>query len=103
MISDIYRILVIECGLNPEYFLDRMEPYEIRAALDGARFKNRESWEQTRLMAYISAQSNSTKQLKPEDILKFPWDGVRPDSNMLVSDADIERLKRKAEEYIKSK
>lgn len=94
---------MVECGFDPEYFLDRMEPYEIQAALNGARLRDRDSWEQTRLIAYVLAQSNSTKPLKPEDILKFPWDNVKHDSETSVSNDDVERLKRKAEEFIKSK
>jgi hypothetical protein len=31
------------------------------------------SWEQTRFVAYITAQCQSTKKLKIEDIMKFPW------------------------------
>lgn len=35
----------------------------------------REEWERARFVSYIIAQTQSTKKMKPSDILKFPWDG----------------------------
>ena len=36
--------------------------------------KSRNSWEQCRFISYVLAQINSTKKLKPTDILSFTWD-----------------------------
>ena len=36
--------------------------------------KNKDSWEQTRLQGYITAQVNSTKKISPDDIMTFPWE-----------------------------
>ena len=36
--------------------------------------KDKESWEQTRMQAYITAQVNSTKKLSINDVLTFPWE-----------------------------
>ena len=35
-------------------------------------YKNQ--WEMTRSVVYIVALANSTKKLKPTDVLSFPWD-----------------------------
>lgn len=35
----------------------------------------RESWEQIRFVCFYSAAGNLKKGTKPEQILKFPWDG----------------------------
>lgn len=41
---------------------------------DSLEDAEREEWERTRFMAYITAQTQSTKKLKPTDIIKFKWD-----------------------------
>lgn len=66
--------IALELNINPEYFLDRMKPYEIGPMLDTYYKRNNTGWEQTRTIAYVIAQVNSTKKLKPTDILSFPWD-----------------------------
>lgn len=71
---DIYSIVVVEGGVNPEYFLDRMKQYELDAIIKGIENKSKPSWEQARMIMYMVAQCNSTKNLKPTDIMKFTWD-----------------------------
>jgi hypothetical protein len=65
---------------------------EVESFLDGL---NRESWEQTRLLGYIIAQSNSTKTLKQTDILRFPWDEEEK-KDTSVTNEDMKRLRAKA-------
>lgn len=72
--------------------------YELEALINSLYQKNKESWEQTRLLAYIVAQVNSSKKLKPSDILSFVWDN-EGGGNTSISNEDIERLKRKAKQY----
>lgn len=99
-IEDIYSLVVVECGIDPDYFLDRMKWYEVEACIKGLENKNKASWEQCRFLSYIIAQVNSTKKLKPTDILSFNWDKVEEDKNTAISDEDIERLKNKAKQYM---
>lgn len=87
---------VIELGISPEYFLDKMQFYEIPELVKGLNVKHKESWEQTRFISYITAQVNSTKKLKPTDILKFSWDSDVPDKDTSISNDDIQRLKDKS-------
>lgn len=72
--------------------------YELEALISCLYQKNRESWEQTRLLAYILAQVNSTKKLKPSDILSFVWDNENK-GNTSISNEDVKRLKEKAKQY----
>ena len=72
-----------------------MDFIEVESFIDGLNRRNRESWEQTRLLGYIIAQSNSTKTLKQTDILRFPWDEEEKNDTS-VTDAEIERLRAKA-------
>lgn len=73
----MYSILVLRCGLDPGYVLDRMEFYEIEALMENMWMKDKESWEQTRIQAYITAQVNSTKKIEMTDLLTFPWEKDR--------------------------
>ena len=64
----------MQCGVQPDYVLDRMNFYEIEALLDNLWMKNKESWEQTRIQAYITAQTQSTKKIDMNDMMSFPWE-----------------------------
>lgn len=48
--------------------------YELEALMDNLYLVDKNQWEQTRTLAYIIAQGNSTKKLSPDKILSFPWD-----------------------------
>lgn len=74
--------------------------YEIPILIANANKKHKESWEQTRLISYMIAQVNSRKKLKPEDIIKFQWD-EKQKGDTSISNDDIERLKIKAQQYLK--
>lgn len=51
-----------------------MEPYEAAALLANHDLIRRDAWERTRVLAYITAQANSTEKLRPSDVLPLPWD-----------------------------
>jgi hypothetical protein len=65
---------VVGLGLSPKYVLDDMEIYEVNSLLDSYYLKNKDSWEQARLIAYMTAQVKSKNTLQPEDIIKFSWE-----------------------------
>ena len=73
--------------------------YELEPLISNIHKKNKESWEQTRLLAYITAQVYSKKKLQPTDIISFSWD---EDSTGVttISNEDVQRLKEKAKQYI---
>ncbi len=75
-----------------------MEWYEVDSCLEGLRNKNKTGWEQTRFLGFITAQTQSTKQLKPTDILSFDWDNVSKETT--VTNEDRERLKEKAKQTL---
>lgn len=75
--------------------------YEVQPLIKAMHLKNRDSWEQSRLIAYIIAQVNSSKKLNPTQIIKFAWDSnddTTKETN--ISNEDIERLKLKAQSYL---
>ena len=50
-----------------------MQMYELEPLISNLHRKDRNSWEQARMVAYVIAQCNSTKKLKHTDIMKFTW------------------------------
>lgn len=97
----MYSRVVGEGGVDPGYFLDIMSLSEVNLFLGGLSVRNRDAWEQTRMVCYIIAQANSSKTLKQSDILRFPWDdssGSEIDSTS-VSDEDMRRLRELAKQY----
>ena len=76
--------------------------YEIRALLKYDHYSHKDDWEMSRLIAYVIAQVNSKKKLKFQDIAKFYWEDEEQDEHdTSISKEDIERLKKRAEAYIK--
>lgn len=72
---------------------------EVEAFLTGFNRRNREAWEQTRVIGYIIAQANSTKKLEQTDILRFPWDNENEtNKDTQVSDEEMLRLREKAKQ-----
>ena len=74
-----------------------MDFIEVESFIDGLNRRNREAWEQTRLLGFIIAQSNSTKTLKQTDILRFAWDEEEK-KNTSVTNEEMQRLRAKAKE-----
>ena len=64
-------------------------------------YAHKDSWEQARLIAYLIAQVNSKKRLQQSDIIPFYWDKQQKNEAPAISKADIERLRNKAQNYIK--
>ena len=74
-----------------------MELYEVKAVMDYEYLAYKDSWEQSRLIAYMIAQTNSTKRLKLTDILEFQWEDKNADT--AISNEDVARLREKAKQY----
>lgn len=65
---------MLRCGIAPDYVLDRMTFYEVSTLLENLWMKEKESWEQTRTVAFVTAQSQSTKKLDMKSMMTFPWE-----------------------------
>lgn len=91
-------------GLSPEYVLDKIQSYEIKALSDFSYLKNKEDWEQTRFQSWVLANCHSSKKLNTTDIVKFSWDEKEPTKKQIQIDKQkIEQLKTLAQEMIKNK
>ena len=84
----MYSILVLQCGIDPGYVLDRMDFYEMSALIENMWMKSKESWEQARLQAYLTAQVNSTKKIDMTEFMTFPWEKVETEK---IEDTKEER------------
>lgn len=81
--------------MSPAYFLDRMTLDEASAFIDGWETERREKWEMTRRMMYAVFQSQSTRELEPEDVMGFPWD-VEEEDSTADPEMNIEELRKEA-------
>jgi hypothetical protein len=80
-------------GVDPLYFLDEMEPFEVRAIVQESENIFRDKWEQTRRLTHAVIQGNSTKALTLTDVMPFPWDEIDPET------ITPERTKEEREQY----
>lgn len=64
-------------------------------------YRNKESWEQSRLISYLIAQVNSKKKLRLQDIIEFEWEKEKNIENQKITQEEIEALQKQAEEYEK--
>ena len=79
---------MLQCGIDPGYVLDRIQTYEIEALIENMWMKSKESWEQARLQAYLTAQVNSTKKIDMTEFMTFPWEKMETDK---IEDSKEER------------
>ena len=78
-----------------EYFMDKMQEYELATIIENIPYMDVAAWEQTRDLMFIYAQSLSKKQLKHTDILHFAWDDIEP-KDTEITNSDINRLRAQA-------
>lgn len=78
--------------------------YELNEILMNYQYHFKNEFEQTRMLSFIIAQSNSSKKIKPSDILKFDWDSIETETveRKQLTKEDIEMYRRKAKEIIKT-
>ncbi len=75
--------------------------YELETILESLQLKHKNSWEQTRMISYITAQINSSKKIKATDLMTFSWDEKIEEKNDDITCEDKERIKQKSDEIIK--
>lgn len=75
--------------------MDEIQQYEIKSLMDYGYYKHKEDWEQTRLISYLIAQTNSKKKLKLQDIIKFSWETEHESTK--ITNYEINELAKQAE------
>lgn len=82
-----------------------MSFYEVNDLMEGIDYVDRVSWEQTRLLGYLSMAPHC-KKLDIKKILPFRWDEDDNDTSQsekvtTISNEEIEKLKKESEKYEK--
>lgn len=81
-----------------------MQFYELDSILDSYYMRNKDSWEQARLIAYMTARVNSKGDLSPTDIIKFHWENDEKPVELSETDMrDIELEMKKLENILNNK
>lgn len=80
-------------------FMNDLRVCDVNWILPHLNYCNRQQLENTRFICYVIAQSNSTKSLKPSDIMTFEWDekDVKK-KNINITKDDVARLKALAKQ-----
>lgn len=76
--------------------MNDMQMYELDFLLSSINYSFREEYEIMRFQSYITAQTQSTKKIKPSDIISFSWDKDIEEKVTTITDKDINRLREKA-------
>lgn len=72
--GEVIATLILKCGISPDYVLDDMPLYLVDLLLSNTYIIDQAAAERMRLMCWMTAQVNSKKPLKPEDIITFSWE-----------------------------
>lgn len=75
-----------------------MSSYELSIICESLHLRHKESWEQSRMVSYVIAQSNSKKKLKPTDIITFGWEKPKEETQQptQLTIEDVEEIKKVA-------
>lgn len=77
MAHQLMRLLCLEFKVvDYDYFMNKLELWEAYLLCNNLQYTDRSLWECSRLIAYVVAQTQSTKKLKPTDIIDFEWHKV---------------------------
>lgn len=67
--------------------------YEVRALMEYAYFAKKDSWEQSRMIGYITAQVQSKRKIKPQDLMEFPWEKEQDAENQGITTEQVDALR----------
>lgn len=81
--------------------MDTLQEYEVQSLVENIEYTEYGDWNRTRFLAYCNIQSNSTKRISPQDIIKFPWEKEDDNTDQIngnseLSKEDIQYLKERA-------
>lgn len=78
-----------------EYFLDRMQFYEVEGIMENLNVCVKNDWEMTREVMWSSISPYSKKRIKPSDLMTFPWErkGQQKLPQVEVTQELVEKMK----------
>lgn len=86
--------------MDIEYFMDKLQPYEVNIIINNLNKTDKNLWEATRLIIYYNAMMWSKDKMELQDFMKFDWEKetgeIEREHNTEISNEDIKRLKERA-------
>ncbi|MCH5241789.1 MAG: hypothetical protein J1F67_05125 [Muribaculaceae bacterium] len=82
--------------------MDEMEVYEINALIENRHLRHRESWEQSRMLAFVIARCAGSKVQNVKEVFSLPWDNEVTREQREADYGEMDRLKAKAAALIAS-
>lgn len=96
------RLLVFQYRMvSYEYFMDKLQWYELSNLVEGIPYLDRNGWEQTRAELYTLTSMFAKEKMKPIDVMRFAWEGEVPEEKNTITNEDLSRLKEQAKNYLK--
>jgi hypothetical protein len=94
-------MVVVECGIAPDYFLDEMTDWELDASLKAVERQRRERWEQCRISCFYTVAAFGGKIKKPQDLWEFSWEKkvAKPTPKTEVVAVDKDMVKEMAKQW----
>lgn len=87
-------------GVPPLYFLDEMEPFELKSIITESDNVYKSNCEDVRKIQHAIYQSQSSKALKLEDVQKFPWDEIEVTNVTTRTPEERKQFAQKMEQII---
>lgn len=81
-----------------DYVYNELESWQINGLIRDSYLCHSNEWEQARLIAYIMAQVNSKKKIKPTDLLRFSWEKDEPKTTKPITAEELLRLQNRAKQ-----
>lgn len=76
-----------------------MTEWELDALILGHSKRKRDSWEQCRFLAYVTACSMGAKIKSPTDLISFPWEKEETEEEIVSNKPSKEMIKQMAKEF----
>lgn len=80
-----------EGGCSPEYFLNKMQWWEVQRYINGIRRRERTAWATTRQHAFWILRSLGAKIDTASDLLPLPWEKNKESEKSEPNEEDIQR------------
>lgn len=95
----LFRVICFEYrAVTVEYFMDIMQYNEVVDIIKNIKWLDRNERELDRYKVFVNVQANSKKKLKPEDILKLPWDDENKNTGTQISEDLARQYRDRAKE-----
>lgn len=90
----MYKEIVGRGIVSPTYFFYSMTFTEASQLMSAIYEQEKAEWEKIRMQMYVVAQGNSTEEITPQDVIKFPWE--EETTEVEDEQAELRRLNEEA-------